>query len=155
MVAPRSAVVQKQLVTDGLIAMVAAGTARPCGDHKSPEDGVLADGYTYVQSIDGGDFDGPPLWSPESDATLVYQVTSVAGGPFGRRQAEWVADRVRLTLLSRVAAGGFQVAFPVLAGMLVIHRAPDSLSPGVIPDGPPEGRVYSVPERYRISVVST
>jgi hypothetical protein len=150
--AVRSAVVQKRLVTDGLIAMVAAGTGRPCGDHQSPSNGVLADGYTYVHSIDGGDFDGAPFWSPESDATLVYQVTAVGKV---RQQAEWLADRVRLTLVSRDNLGGFQVAFPSLAGMLVIHRSPDGISPGVIPEGPPENRVYSVPERYRISVVST
>jgi len=153
--AVRSAVVQKQLVTDALITMVAAGTARPCGDHGSPPGAVMSEGYTYVHSIDGGSFDGPGFWSPESDATLVYQITSVAGGPFGRKQAEWIADRVRLTLVSRSAGGGFQVAFPSLVGMLVIHREPDGLSPGVIPEGPPESRVYSVPERYRISVVST
>jgi hypothetical protein len=150
--AVRSAVVHRKLVTDALIVMVASGTARPCGDSESPPEGKLVEGYTYVHSIDGGDFDGPPLWSPESDATLVYQVTSVG---VTREHAEWIADRVRLTMLARVADGGFQVAFPVLAGMKVIHRAPDGISPGVIPEGPPENRVYSVPERYRISVVST
>ena len=72
-----------------------------------------------------------------------------------RQQAEWLADRVRLTLVSRNSLGGFQVTFPPLAGMSVISRSPDGISPGVIPEGPPENRVYSVPERYRISVVST
>lgn len=148
----RTAVVQTQLVTTGLISMIATATARPCGDHGSPPDGVLADGYTYVTSIPGGGFDGPPLWSPESDATLVYQVTSVGSV---RAHVEWIADRVRLTMLSRLAAGGFQVAFPALAGMKVVHREPDGTSPGVIPEGPPESRVYNIPERYRISVVST
>lgn len=150
--AVRSAVLQTQLVTTGLISMIATATSRPCGDHESPPDAVLADGYTYVTSIPGGEFDGPALWSPESDATLVYQVMSVG---LERTHVEWIADRVRLTLLSRVPDGGFQVVFPVLAGMKVIHRAPDGTSPGVIPEGPPEGRVFNIPERYRISVVST
>ena len=149
--AVRSAVVNKKLVTAGMISIVEAGTDKPCGDHRSPEDGILADGYTYVHSIDAGSYDGPALWSPESDATLVYQVTSVG---VDRSQVEWLADRVRLTLVSRAALGGFQWPFPELAGMKVIHREPDGLSPGVIYEGPPENRVYSVPERYRISVVS-
>jgi hypothetical protein len=150
--AVRTAVVQTQVVTTGLISMLATATARPCGDHGSPPDGNLADGYTYVNLIPGGEFDGPPLWSPESDATLVYQVTSVG---LEREHVEWIADRVRLTMTSRLHDGGFQVAFPVLVGMLVIHRAPDGAPPGVIPEGPPESRVYNIPERYRISVVST
>lgn len=150
--AVRSAVLQKQLVTTALIGMLATATERPCGDHASPPTGVLADGYTYVYSIDGGSYDGSPFWSPEADATLVYQVTSVG---LSRAHAEWLADRVRLTMTSRSSDGGFQVAFPALAGMTVIHRAPDGTSPGVIPEGPPENRVYNIPERYRISVVST
>jgi hypothetical protein len=150
--AVRSAVVQKQLITNALISMLATATSRPCGDHQSPPGANLAQGYTYVYAIDGGSFDGPPLWSPESDATLVYQVTSVGQN---REQAEWLADRVRLTMTSRLPDGGFQVAFPVLAGMSVIHRSPDGTSPGVIPEGPPESRVYNIPERYRLSVVST
>lgn len=149
--AVRSAVVQTQLVTTSLMSMLATATERPCGDHESPLGAVLDTGYTYVTSIPGGNFDGPPLWSPESDAVLVYQVTSVGSD---RAHVEWVADRVRLTLLSRNPAGGFQVAFPVLVGMSVIHREPDGTSPGVIPEGPPESRVYNIPERYRISVVS-
>lgn len=152
MPALRSAVVQRRLVTAGLITMVASGTSRPCGDHRSPATGVLADGYTYVYSIDGGQYDGPPLWSPESDAVLIYQITSVGST---REQVEWLADRVRLTLVSRNPLGSFQVAFPSLAGLQVVHREPDGASPGVIPEGPPESRVYNVPERYRISVVST
>lgn len=152
MTAVRSAVVQTQLVTTALISMLATATARPCGDHESPAGASLADGYTYVNSIPGGEYDGPPLWSPESDAVLVYQVMSVGSE---RNHVEWLADRVRLILLSRVSDGGFQVAFPALTGMLVIHRAPDGNSNGVIPEGPPESRVYNIPERYRISVVST
>lgn len=150
--AVRSAVAQTKLVTTALISMLVTATERPCGDHQSPPDGSLVDGYTYIYSIPGGDFDGPPFWSPESDATLVYQVTSVGSQ---RHHVEWIADRVRLSMLSRNPLGGFQVAFPDLAGMKVIHRAPDGTSPGVIPEGPPENRVYNIPERYRINVVST
>jgi len=148
----RSAVLQQRPVTDALIAMIATATARPCGDHESPPDGSLADGYTYVYSIDGGEFDGPPFWSPESDGILVYQIMSVG---YDRDHVEWIADRVRLTMLSRSPAGAFQVPFPAMAGLAVVHREPDGTSPGVIPEGPPANRVYNIPERYRLAVVST
>lgn len=156
MPAARTAVVAKRLVTNGLITMLTAGisvpgTTRKVGDNEAPPDASLDDGYAIVYTIDGGSFEGAPLWAPEADAWLVYQVTSVGRK---RDQAEWIADRVRLTLLSRVADGGFQVAFPALAGMQVTGREPDGTSPGVIPEGVTPNRVYNVPERFRLHAES-
>ena len=148
----RSSVVAKHPITNGLIAMVRSGISKPVGDHEAPENADLDVGYAIAYTIDGGSFEGAPLWATESDAWLVYQITSVGRK---RDQAEAIADRVRLTILSRVAAGGFQVAFPDPAGMKVTGREPDGTSPGVIPEGVKPNRVYNVPERYRFHVEST
>ncbi len=135
-------------VTDALRALISEGTNRPCGDHGSPPGGILWEGYTFVYSIEGGSFDGPPLGSPEEDATFVYQVTSVGAT---RAHAQWLADKVNWLLTSRDEYGGFLTDFPTLEGMSVIDRSPDEFSPGVVS----EGTIYTIPVRYRISVVST
>lgn len=146
----RSAVIERSPVTTALVGMVAAGTGKPCGDHRIPDDATLAQGYTIVYSVEGGEYDGAPLWAPESDAILVYQVSSVGSD---RRQTEWIADRVRRTLVSRLAAGGFQVAFPDPAGMKVTSRWPEGGTPGVIVTGnTPADRVFTVPERFHLAV---
>lgn len=163
MTAPRSAVLQTRPVTDGLLSMLTTAftaTAHNVYDYDLPNENEMQDwapddprrpnidrGYLVVYPVPGGGFDGAPLWSPEADGWLAYQITSVSSK---RDAVEWIADRVRLTLLSRVDAGGFQVPFPVLAGMKVTQREPDGTPPGVIPEGPPTHRVYNVPEVFRL-----
>lgn len=139
-------------VTDALIELIVSSTNRPCGDHRSPPDGVLEDGYTFLYSIEGGSFDGAPLGPPEPDATLVYQVNSIGAS---REQVEQLAERVRATLIGRDNSGGYRSPFPILSGLKVINRASQGFLPGVISDGPTGREVYSIPERYRISVAST
>ncbi len=157
---PRTLVVPQAEITDALIGFLVQAVDRPIGDHSLPQVRVnsetvpapLENGYAIVYSIDGGGFDGPPLWSPESGATLVYQVTSVAGL---RGQAQWIADRVRLSLFSRRTDGGFQVPFPSPAGWNVYHRAPEAGLPGVYPEGDEPNLVFNIQERFRLSVEPT
>jgi hypothetical protein len=150
---PRTLVVPTGEFTDGLIEMLETALAKPVGDHKLPTDARLDIGYCIVHQIDGGEFDGPPLWAPEQEATLLFQVTSVAGL---RGQAQWIADRVRLTLCSRQDPGGFQVPFPDPEGWEVNNREPEGAPPGVTPEGTePSLVVFNVHERYRLSVAPT
>lgn len=134
-------------VTNALLQLITEATNRPCGDHGSPLDGVLSDGYTFVYSIPGGRFEGS-FGDPEVDATLVYQVTAVGAR---RDHAQELADKVNWALTSRGSSGGFNVAFPALNGLKAVNRTSGGFSPGIIS----QGSVYSVPNRYRISVVST
>jgi hypothetical protein len=150
----RSAVVGLELVTDAFITFIQTGISAPStprlvGDHEAPPGADLDIGYAVVYTIDGGQFEGASLWAPESEAEVVFQVTSVGRK---RNQAQWIADRARLTVLSRLAAGGFQVAFPDPAGMTVTGREPEGSTPGVIPEGVAPNRVYNIPERYRLHV---
>lgn len=139
--------ISRQPITNALRELVSVSTSRPCGDHGSPPDGVLPEGYTFVYSIPGGQFEGS-FQNPEADATFVYQVTSVGAT---RTHAQWLAYKVNWALTSRGDSGSFNVTFPALTGMKVINRASGGFSPGVIS----QGSIYSVPNRYRISVVST
>lgn len=106
-------------------------------------------GYGIVYTIEGGAYDGPPFWAPESKGVLVFQVTCIGGS---RDHAQWLSDRVRLSFLSRKSEGGFQVPFIPPAGWVVTHRAPDGVLPGVMPEGPATDQIFSVPERYRLHV---
>lgn len=149
----RSSVIERKPITDALIAMLAAGTGKPCGDHDIPPGASLVEGYSIVYTVDGGSYEGAPLWAPESDAILVYQVSSVGSL---RSQAEWIADRVRRTLCSRVPKGGFQVTFPDPAGFRVTSRWPESTVPAPIVTGATaKDRIFTVPERFHLAVEAT
>lgn len=149
---PRSKVIETRVVTDALLAMLNAAIPGHVFYDSDPDgEASLEDGYGIVYGVPGGIYNGAPLWSPESDAILTYQITSVSSQ---RAAAEWLADRVRLTMCSRRDTGGFQVTFPALAGVQVINREPDGTPPGTLPEGPPNSRIYNIPERYRIAAVS-
>lgn len=151
----KATIIERRPITTGLVTMV--GTAldnRPVGDPDF-EEGTVLDldtGYFVIHSIPGGDMEaGPPLYAPYSEADLVYQIDSVGGN---RGHVEWLADRVRLSMLSRNPDGTYQVAFPHPPGWKVIRRMAESdIAPGVEAEGTPEHRVFSVLERYRLHVV--
>lgn len=135
-------------VTSGFIEMLERGTNAPVGDHEIPELQSRKP-WAIVYAIDGGGYSGPPLTSPEADAQFVYQVTSSG---LSREQVDWMADTVRRTVLARTPSGAFQVAFPFIEVYTVKNRHPDS-PPGQLEiEGPPEHRVYSIPERFVLSV---
>lgn len=70
----------------------------------------------------GANFTGPPLDDPEGDGAFGVQVSTV-----GLRcdQATWLADRVRLELMSR-ENGGFKNPLPPVPGMKEMGRAIDT-----------------------------
>lgn len=138
----------RQLLTTALLTMLVSGTGKPVGDHKAP---LSTDPpYCVLYSIPGGGFWGAGLVAPDADADFVYQVDSVG---LKRNQAEWLADRVRRSMLARSASGAFQVTLTPPTGLKVADRLPDSGPGGVQVSGIPPHEVFSVAERFVLRVV--
>lgn len=134
-------------VTEMLLTLLRRGTGKQVGDYELPADAEYP--YAILYPIPGGGFDGPPLQSSESDALFTYQVTSVG---LSRKQAEWMGDRVRATVVARSANGAFQVAHDDPDGLRIASRMVESGAGGVDVQGDPPHRVYSVAERFSIRV---
>ncbi len=138
-----------RLFTDWFLGLLSA-TGKPVGDIEVP---VLPDpnsAYCIVYPVPGGGFSGPPLVAPDTDAELIFQVTS-AGKT--REQAQWMAARTRMVVTDRLVSGVFQVTGPAPPdGWQVIDRQPVGGPGGVDAEGKLPHRVYSVPDRYRIYV---
>lgn len=144
-------VVDRRIVTEAILTMLRTSTGMPVGDSVLDEDDIVDQKpWGVLHPIDGGGYEGgAPYTAPDSDAQLVYQVDSVGRS---RGQAEWMADLVRRTMLARSSSGSFQVASPSIAPFKIIDRAPDTAPGGVIPEGEPSARVYSISERFVIFV---
>lgn len=131
-------------MTDWVRSLLEAGTGKLVGDHKAPTNHIAP--YGIVYTIDGGMEWGAPLTAPESEAIFVYQVTSVGAR---RDQAEWMADRVRRTMIDRAPDGSFLViGNPPPAGSVVQDRRPQGAR-GMAEE---QGDVWQVAERYEICV---
>ena len=151
----------RQLVTDALKATLVAGTGKQVGDHKAPLDAVSP--YCVLHVVAGGRFWGAPLIAPDAQADFVFQVDAVSGPvrdangqivtKATRKQAEWMADRVRRSVLARTSTGAFQVALTPPTGWIVADRAPDGGAGGVQVEGVPPNEVFSVAERFVLRVV--
>lgn len=142
----------KQTLTDGVIDMLKRGTSKLVGDSQAPERGDLSDDdfypYCIVYNIPGGSSSGGLGFGYE-DTDIVYQVTSVG---LTRQQADWLADRVRLTWCAR-AGVGFQVPFVSPSGWEVAGRIPQyGFSGGIDVEGEPPHQVFSAPERFLLQV---
>ncbi len=135
--------------TDWFIALLEAGTSKSVGDHRIPPLGDPLDPYCIVYAIPGGGFDGPALTSPDADARLIHQVTS-AGKT--RAQAQWMADLVRRTVLSRTASGAFQVQLAAPLGWSIPDRRPVGGPGGIDPEGKDPHLVYSGSDRFEICI---
>lgn len=140
--------VSRRLVTAAMLDILVRSTKQPAGDHKAPvvsRADTAGWPYTIVYSLPGGTQERPNLRAPNADGLLVYQVTSVG---LNREQAEWMADRVRLTLLGRDARGRFQVELQDIDGTRILDRMGQEGLPGIIAEGTPPNEVFSVAERY-------
>lgn len=137
----------RQLLGSNLVTAVATATGKPCGDAKAPLD--VAPPYAVVHTISGGGYWGPGLVAPEDSADWVYQIDAVGDR---RDQAEWLADKIRLTVLGRDAAGAFLTAISEPSGLRIIDRRSDGGAGGVEVEGTPPHEVYTASERYVVSV---
>ena len=118
------------------------------GDGVAPEGGYP---YAVVHSIDGGGFTGPGLGAQIADATFVYQVDSVGQT---RAQAEKLASRMRNAVAGRLASGQYAVAANNPTGHKVLDRVPDGVSGAAVVEGTPPHEVFTVSERFAISVTT-
>lgn len=140
----------RSTITDAFLLLLRSSTGQPIGDHTAPSQAEMTDEeffpYAIVYSIEGGELTGPPLSAPEADGEFVYQVTSVGTT---RKQAEWMADRARRTVLARTS-GQYQVEMVSPAGTKIRGRIPDGGAGPVDVEGEEPNEIYSVPERFRI-----
>lgn len=95
--------------TDAVIAAL-EGAALVVGDHEAPEGAgrqpdETFDKYVVVYKIPGGKRSGN-LDDPDGDAELIYQVTCVGSS---RNEAEWLADKVDVTLRAGISVAGRDV----------------------------------------------
>lgn len=142
----------RQYFTDGVIDLLQRGTGKLVGDHTAPDRDGRDDSdyfpYAIVYNIPGGGSDGGLGFGYE-ETDVIYQVTSVG---LTRAQADWMADRCRLTWLAR-SGPGFQVPFLSPDGWTVSGRMPEyGFSGGIDVEGDPPNRVFSAPERYVLHV---
>jgi hypothetical protein len=132
-----------------VFTMVESAITFPLGDHEAPT--LLPKkpwGIMYL--ITGGELSGPPLWSPDADADVIFQFDVTGLRP---DHALFGGDQVRRTMLSR-SGGVFQVPSPDLTefAMKINGRLPAGPVSGIIPGGDPGHRVYSWSERYAVQV---
>lgn len=138
----------RQFITNNLLTMLAAGTGKQVGDHKAPAVPVYP--YSVLYVLPGGEYWGAPLIAPDADVDMYYQVDSIGAR---RDQVEWLADRVRRTMLARTSGGVFQVSFTNPTGWKVADRVPEGGPGGVQVEGSPPNEVFSIPERFALRVV--
>jgi hypothetical protein len=134
-------------IVDWVIEILSTGTGKDIGDHESPENAKAP--YAVVIFIDGTTYSGS-LSLPDEMASMIVQVNSIG---LTVKQARWMSDAVRRTMLARRSpSGAFQVSGPVVAGYKVIDRSPSGGPSVPIPEGPSDRRVYTIPERFIITV---
>lgn len=129
---------------DGLITALATATGRPVGDGVVPDGATVP--YLVVHSIDGGSWLGAPFLGDETEAELVWQVDSVGER---RDQAEWMADKVRETILGRANnATTWSTALTAPSGWKVNGRRSEAPPGPATPAGAPPDTIWSVAERF-------
>jgi hypothetical protein len=146
-------ILERRRVTNALKEMLerAGGPDHPVGITFAPDDADLAKGYYVIHSIPGGGYpsEGYSLMNPDEDANVVYQIDGVSGRHDG---AEWLGDRARHVLLARQPSGEFQVRLDLPAGWGCTDRRPDGETPGATPEGTRPHEVYTVSERFVLSL---
>ena len=143
-----STVLEAAPLTNALHAWLEGLALRPVGKLQSPPNRPFP--YHVLYSVPGGGYDGPPLSGPDEDATVVYQVNTVALDPDAAGDN---ADHVRRLMLGRVpATGAFEVPAPSVDGWRIIDRRPDGGTPGAEYSGAPPKRVFTIAERFVLVV---
>jgi len=135
-----------QLVTNSFVDSLKTalvGIAK-VGDHAIPE--VAGMPYAIVYSIEGGSLSGS-LANPQEDGEFVFQVQCVGGM---RKQAQWLADKVRDVVLGTSSSPA--VAVP-LTGWVLTDRMAGTAVSGVQVDGSTkQDRLFSVPQMFTLYV---
>ncbi|MEU7158493.1 hypothetical protein [Streptomyces chrestomyceticus] len=138
--------IDRAAVSEAFRRTLAEATARPCGLGKLPlVDGQPAEVPYLVLYPQGGPVGGAPLADASEDAELLYQVTAVAART---DQAEWMADRVRRTVLERTTTGDWR--WPIDAPGVDVWARELKADAGTDDAGSAAG-VVSYPQRFSLS----
>jgi hypothetical protein len=110
-------VIAQLAVLNAVAELLRTSLHRPVGVVEIPPE-VADDPYCIVYPL-APIFDGPPFTEPEADGRFAVQVTAV-----GSRwdQATWMADKVRVAVLSRIT-GGFLFPLPTIPGVTEMGRS--------------------------------
>jgi hypothetical protein len=147
-------VIDRRLVTNAFVTMLATGTGHAVGRGKAPA-GVSEPPYYVVDALTT-ELSGAPLADEHEDASLVYQVTSVSGPDPERPessgaldQAEWMADKARRVVLQRHPTTGLWLHPLTVAGYKVRGRELET-EPGGTND--PADAIISYVQRFRLDL---
>lgn len=140
--------IEEDTVTTAVIemlreAMASSGVA--VYDHEAPADRDFP--YVVVYRIPGGTATGPFLYDPDADLTIPYQIDAVGAR---RDSAEWAAGKVGRVMVGH-ANGVPEYALPLPDTARECGRMRTDLG-GVEPEGLPPNRVFTVPNRYEVTV---
>lgn len=140
----------RALVTKWVLDLLAAADGDfLVGDHGAPKVADVTYPYWTVYGIPGGGYSGPVLGAAQADASFVYQVDSVG---LNRDQAERAASRARHLVVGRAAGGAYATAAEDPEGMVVSDRISDGAPGAPVPEGTFPNEVWTVSERFVISV---
>lgn len=138
-------------LTRALVELIRERTGRPCGWSALPTDGrgvPVATPYTVLDSLPALGFDGPGFSDWHADVLWTYQVTSV--GDRGD-QVEWLADRIRDTVVGR-AGDGWRTPLRI-AGQRVIDRELTADGAGEPAEGS-QGSIVTYVQRFTLRVTA-
>lgn len=147
-----STAIERRLVTDRLLAVLAEATGRAVGDNEPPVDGAVAP-WTVLFSLNGGAWEDS-LLNPERDANFVYRVTSVGES---RASAEWMGDAVREVMVGIDPETGVRL-WPIVdpeAGVVVASVDMAGPPAGAEAVGESTTRTWNVTEDYLVMVTRT
>lgn len=140
--------VEEDTVTTAVIEMLKTGldtAGVAVYDHGAPANRDFP--YVVVYRIPGGTATGPILYDPDADITIPYQIDAVSNR---RDSAEWAAGQVGQIMVGYVN-GVLEYALPLPDTARECGRMRTDLG-GVEPEGLPPNRVYTVPNRYEVTV---
>lgn len=145
--------IERRLVTNAALAMLAAATGVPVGRGRAPANPGLR--YYVLYALDADDPE-PSLADEHEDLTAVYQVTSVSlpdpakpGSSGSEEQVEWLADKARAAFLARNPATGAWLHELAVEGASVRSRELDT-EPGGTND--PGDAIMSYVQRFKVTL---
>ena len=139
-----------RVVSLAVTSTISTGTGRSCGYGTAPTASSQPTAATLPYAVLyplGQVSSGPPFGDAHADSRVLFQVTSVASTA---EQVEWMADKVRTTLLGRASKGGGFATPITIPGGSVMDRSLDKEEGGAV-----SGGVYSYVQRYGITVTTT
>ncbi|MFC8008656.1 hypothetical protein [Streptomyces cinereoruber] len=145
--------IERRLVTNAAIKLLADATGRPVGRGKMPPNPGLY--YCILYPLDVT-VSGAPLADEYEEMTATFQVTCVSlpdpakpGSSGSAEQVEWLADKARTAFLGRNPVSGRWLYDFDVPGAVVQCREPDT-EPGGTND--PSDAIMSYVQRFKVTL---